>query len=935
VSFDEYIKHLTTLIVPGQEVVDGTEPLRYRDLDFPSDPKDVRFIAKMGQVLLQMAGSTKEEITQGVHRFMGAIGSFEEIAAAHDPPPIPAKLTFPQAARVFTIIGEHSGQSIASIVQGIISYEKEETQKPEAPAHHEALVATIERLRTSISVPPQPQPAKEVNLLAQREKSDKQFEGCTALARRMEREYSEWLRLPDRPARLRTDLCFVEEVDDFIKAVLLDWATELAGPRTPQGPLRLHLFARKIQRIKARGKGKDGKFVEVDTKGGGPREAYNAANLLVIQDHRELLDAWVVQGEEGWQLPNGLRNVFAYPISHVVFCSPQVFTVPPTPSVLLTVEKGTRWTRSERRTQEDGPTSSSDESTHTAESRSESPTSSADDEILDCEQTVFGDLSVNSKRTEYGAGRPALDLETFPRITPLNIKELKVGGIELSKSQVASLLDQKAFMSSHHIDAFAHILSEAQQEVLVLQSVDSRRIQRDRVIHDRVLAKIRGSRAVIFPLCVDDHWVIIVVKPGGSVLVCNSVNGHARKAVEDFVELLAGLLPVNTRRTAPQFPQQKDACSCGVFACMAMFAMTFQMHFVHPSPTEWRAYLYACMRKEKLFLPPGDWVRFQAKEPRATQIFRVHAEVCIPSRVVMCQDAAAWKPVNAPFQFSALSQGTIRSHRRWRDWIIEGAKKQEGQKFLIPSILEQLLALKRQRQFAYATLSTYIGQIAGVLSRLDQYVVGPGGLPAEALAVTTHSVWSDFRRAAEKKARWEARIVKPTLVKQHIVEIAKLLDGRVRLVFLLSWRFAARPLNTMNLRKQDLIVEDNNILKIIWANAKTSGRRGIYTTAAAVDEEIKVLIASLQPGQEVVQENNQPSALRAIRTAIRKVAGSHFDMRSIRRGALTTMALSGVPLTDLMLVSGHTTEKSLMTYLGYGTSAVEYLERMIKATRAL
>ena len=49
-----------------------------------------------------------------------------------------------------------------------------------------------------------------------------------------------------------------------------------------------------------------------------------------------------------------------------------------------------------------------------------------------------------------------------------------------------------------------------------------------------------------------------------------------------------------------------------------------------------------------------------------------------------------------------------------------------------------------------------------------------------------------------------------------------------------------------------------------------------------------------------------------------KAHNKTFDLRSLRRGALQSLAASGCHSDTLLIFSGHTTKKSLLRYLGWG-----------------
>jgi hypothetical protein len=60
----------------------------------------------------------------------------------------------------------------------------------------------------------------------------------------------------------------------------------------------------------------------------------------------------------------------------------------------------------------------------------------------------------------------------------------------------------------------------------------------------------------------------------------------------------------------------------------------------------------------------------------------------------------------------------------------------------------------------------------------------------------------------------------------------------------------------------------------------------------------------------VLQQQRMRLALRS--------ANPELNTRAIRRGALQTMAMNGVPTKTLMTFSGHTNEETLKRYLNYG-----------------
>nr|CAJ2473940.1 unnamed protein product [Leishmania braziliensis] len=77
--------------------------------------------------------------------------------------------------------------------------------------------------------------------------------------------------------------------------------------------------------------------------------------------------------------------------------------------------------------------------------------------------------------------------------------------------------------------------------------------------------------------------------------------------------------------------------------------------------------------------------------------------------------------------------------------------------------------------------------------------------------------------------------------------------------------------------------------------------------------------------QEMLVEKNHPRSfsphveeLRALIAQEVRTEMRGAQLPSIRKGALRCMAEAGVPLKDLMMISGHAKQATLLRYLGYG-----------------
>ena len=141
------------------------------------------------------------------------------------------------------------------------------------------------------------------------------------------------------------------------------------------------------------------------------------------------------------------------------------------------------------------------------------------------------------------------------------------------------------------------------------------------------------------------------------------------------------------------------------------------------------------------------------------------------------------------------------------------------------------------------------------------------------------------------------------------------MDGNPRAAFLLivAWAHAARGSNMLNLRRSDF-TQEGRCLK--WAKAKTTATRGVYTTHSqygAFSTFVNEFLNNAPPSGYLLQ----PSDLDTVRKEL-KSFDKRYNLRSLRRGALQQLALTGLPAEKLREFSGHTTDKSLLRYLNFG-----------------
>lgn len=168
-------------------------------------------------------------------------------------------------------------------------------------------------------------------------------------------------------------------------------------------------------------------------------------------------------------------------------------------------------------------------------------------------------------------------------------------------------------------------------------------------------------------------------------------------------------------------------------------------------------------------------------------------------------------------------------------------------------------------------------------------------------------------------------------------------DTATRCAVALQWYTAARVGDILHLRQKSinwagLEPDDNNLvpLSVAISEGKVVRARGPYTIHTAIPLAYAQILDShlsrLPAGDPEAQLF--PTTLRAasfqtalIRNALKTAGNDKYNTRSIRRGALQTMARNNVPHDTLMVYSGHKSVDTLLRYLDWGRQSGENQEK--------
>jgi integrase len=263
----------------------------------------------------------------------------------------------------------------------------------------------------------------------------------------------------------------------------------------------------------------------------------------------------------------------------------------------------------------------------------------------------------------------------------------------------------------------------------------------------------------------------------------------------------------------------------------------------------------------------------------------------------------------------ALAPATAAKFKR--TWDLLRANLTVGSDESAPSALVRMVStLRNTRKWKASTALDLLVTFLSIIKRADQLI--PEASPELVDQIRQSSLIADFFRALRKRAAAETRINLPRLSAQEFQQhLSSQQDPRIRIALMLCWAHAARPSNVHRLNTSNIAIRDNLVV-ITWTAAKTILTRGPYTTKSTLPahhrEELENYLRTLSPGDPLfdVHEN---TFLQTVKKAI-----GNKDLRSFRRGALTTLAQQGATAEELLTLSGHASLTSLRRYILYGAA---------------
>jgi integrase len=153
-------------------------------------------------------------------------------------------------------------------------------------------------------------------------------------------------------------------------------------------------------------------------------------------------------------------------------------------------------------------------------------------------------------------------------------------------------------------------------------------------------------------------------------------------------------------------------------------------------------------------------------------------------------------------------------------------------------------------------------------------------------------------------------------------------DLETQFTLALQWSTAARIGDILPLRRENINWNPTTLeLSVKIDEGKVMAKTGPYTVHTLANQEFvhifnTFLATRTKPKERLFSYEATPRSTRVSRVnSALKASASDLTTRSIRRGALQTMALKGVSIATLRQFSGHRSDDTCKRYLDWGRLA--------------
>ncbi|PHR94983.1 MAG: hypothetical protein COA68_17750 [Oceanobacter sp.] len=285
-----------------------------------------------------------------------------------------------------------------------------------------------------------------------------------------------------------------------------------------------------------------------------------------------------------------------------------------------------------------------------------------------------------------------------------------------------------------------------------------------------------------------------------------------------------------------------------------------------------------------------------------------------------------------PLALLAWEKQTIAGHNRALRYLTTSpaARALAGHN-LATGLLEVFWRRRTERKWTWATLLRNLAEMQGALKNLPI----SRGIPAIQLGDNVE--WLAALKAVAARARSERpRTPRAATAQQIEAALRREPNRATRSLLAMTWLLCGRTGDCRRLQPADVLVNsESQTLTITFRAGKTVARRGPYSLHTSMPPSWLNLLgiddlANTADWVPLLQMATVPEVLLALRRA-----DPTLENRSIRRGSLQTLALSGVEESTLLDFSGHTNVSTLRRYLGWGSIGTVKHDKMVAASAGL
>ena len=287
-------------------------------------------------------------------------------------------------------------------------------------------------------------------------------------------------------------------------------------------------------------------------------------------------------------------------------------------------------------------------------------------------------------------------------------------------------------------------------------------------------------------------------------------------------------------------------------------------------------------------------------------------------------------PTAHPLSSMAWRRTTLLGHRRAIRHLLNDHASADIRILnapLIPAILELVSRRRHSKKWSWTTTLRTLAEIAGALRNLPI----SQGIPS--LELSNDQQWAAAIRGVAGRAKAERpRVPRPISAEQVQQALQAEPKRHIRLLLATTWLCCGRTGDCRQLHSEDLAL-NGDTLTVTFRRGKTIEKRGPFSLHTTFPAGWRNLL-EIPDGDVTWAAQLAKASVQDVLKAVRRVAAD-LENRSIRRGALQTLASAGVSEELLMLFSGHTSIDTLRRYLAWGAVGAAKKAAMSSAASAL